>query len=294
MGESGVTEPARDTVVAGHWEQVDTLRIFTRAGGVGPTTVFLHGIPTSSFVWRDVLPQVAPARRVIAPDLPGFGCSDRPRYRPYTVVSWADAVARLLDQIGVARYALVGHDLGALVATELVRRDPTAVSALVLTNTSLRPAGWHGFTPLALLRFPILGELGVALARRWMLRAAMRVYVSEDRRLTRSVMDGYWWPFEHGFRDVLLALYRSPIATAAEFDRWRAALTAYRGRTLLAWGMRDPTFGAELEDVAALLPDAAAVPFVHANHFIQEDRPEALGRLIAAFLAGAELPRAVP
>jgi len=281
--------------IIGRRESVRTLRIFVREGGTGSPVLLLHGIPTSSYLWRDVLPHLAGSHRVIAPDLPGFGRSDRPRAWPYTVAAWADIVADLLGLLGVSTYALVGHDLGALVAAELIARDPGAATALILTNTSLRYGGWHGVSPLSLLRLPLAGEVGVALARRWMLRTAMRVYVSEPDRLSRAAMDEYWWPFEHGFREVLLHLYRSPIASGTDFPRWRAALEAYPGRALLAWGLRDPSFGAaELEHAAGLLADPAVVPFVHANHFIQEDRPQALARLIGAFLAGAALPRAVP
>lgn len=295
MNAGSGSSPGGIPGVVEHQESVNTLRIFFREGGAGDAVVFLHGLPTSSYLWRDVLPYLARSHRVIAPDLPGFGRSDRPRARPYTVTSWADTVEGLLAQLGLSRYALVAHDLGALVAAELIARTPEAAAALVLTNTGLRHAGWSGFTPLSLARLPLVGEAGVALARRWMLRWAMRVYVSEPGRLSAAVMDGYWWPFEHGFREVLLRLYRSPIAGAQDFARWCAALEAYSGRALLAWGLRDPTFGVgDLAHAASLLTGAAVVPFVHANHFIQEDRPEALARLIGAFLAGAALPRALP
>jgi pimeloyl-ACP methyl ester carboxylesterase len=100
-------------------------------------------------------------------------------------------------------------------------------------------------------------------------------------------MDHYWWPFEHGFKGTLLNLARQRSAAPGDFERWRGTLRYLTIPTLIVWGASDPTFTlADMRDLAALLPRARVQPITHANHFIQEDKPQAVGRLINACLAG--------
>ncbi len=276
----------------GTWISVAGLRLFLREQGNGHPIVLLHGIPTSSFLWRRVLPVVGRDFHALAPDLLGFGRSDKPARGDYTVAGQADLLGRLLEQLGIERYALAGHDFGALVAAELLARRPDQVTHLVILNTSFRPERWAGPSPLWLLRLPFLGELAMALARPWMLRLAMRPFLAEPGRLAPADLDGYWEPFERGFRTTLLRLYRSAPMTAADFRRWREALSRFAAPCLIAWGARDPAFRTdEARELARLVPGARLVLFAHASHFLPEDRPQALGRLISLFL---ERPKAVP
>ena len=250
--------------------------------------LFLHGIPTYSYLWRDMLPVVKLNHRVIAPDLPGFGLSEKHPIGDYSVTAQADAVRSALRQLDIDRLAIVAHDFGALVAAELVTREPELCSHLVMLNTSLRLSAWTGgFSPLSLLRVPLAGELGLTLSRRWMLRWAMSVYVCRAERLTDSVMDHYWWPFDHGFKATLLNLSRNRTAEAVDFSRWRTSLQQLTIPCLIVWGVKDPTFTlADAHDLKRLIPTAQLHPLKQASHFVPEDRPLATGRLINAFLAG--------
>jgi pimeloyl-ACP methyl ester carboxylesterase len=100
----------------------------------------------------------------------------------------------------------------------------------------------------------------------------------------------YWHPFEDGFAQVLLALWREHRVVEDDFCRWREALSAFRGPALTIWGDRDPTFRTHRAySIAGLLADAHVEVFEHSNHFVPEDRPEALGRLIDVFLEGRYL-----
>ncbi|HEU5423370.1 MAG TPA: alpha/beta fold hydrolase [Nitrolancea sp.] len=260
--------------------------IFLLDAGAGAPLLFLHGIPTFSYLWREVVPPLAESRRCLAPDLLGFGYSEKPSGTSFGPARQAEMVTGLLDELGIDRVAVVAHDFGALVAAELLARWPERVAALVLTNTSLRRDQWRSGPPFSLLRLPLVGELAMALARRWMLTLAMRVYVQNDTRLTRPVMAHYWWPFQHGFKRTLLALSRERWAGEDDFGRWRAALAAFAAPCLLVWGARDPTFTlAEANDLAALLPRGQLEVLPDANHFLQEDAPAALAALIDAFLS---------
>ena len=120
-----------------------------------------------------------------------------------------------------------------------------------------------------------------------MLAAAMRAFMEDDSRINRETLPVYWQPFEQGFDRTLLALFRQKRATEDDFCRWRDALAAFTRPALVVWGGRDPVFRSwRGRQIANLLPNAEFECFEHANHFVPEDRPEALGRLLNAFLRG--------
>lgn len=269
---------------------VDGLRTWILDEGAGDPVVLLHGIPTSSFLWRDVARVVSRERRAVAPDLIGFGLADRPTEADLSPAGQASAMLRVMDTLGIERAALVGHDYGALVACEILAREPERVSHMVITNTSVWLDDWRGspLSPLRLIATPVVGAVATAAARPFMLRRAFAFYMDEDERLTDDVMAVYWRPFEDGLWDVLRRLEHVDGMTSSDFHRWREALYNFQGPGLVAWGANDRTFPpSRAVEIGKLLHDSREDVFENANHFIPEDRPEALGRLILAFLSGA-------
>ena len=117
---------------------VDGQRLFYREAGPAdaPAVVLLHGFPTSSFMFRDLIPQLASSYHVIAPDHLGFGFSDAPAAADfdYTFDALADLTAHLLDQLGVDRYAIYVQDYGAPIGWRLALRTPDAITAIVTQN----------------------------------------------------------------------------------------------------------------------------------------------------------------
>ncbi|MCO5175847.1 MAG: alpha/beta fold hydrolase [Thermomicrobiales bacterium] len=289
---------SRSDLAVSRWKErltpitVNGLRTFVLDEGVGDPVVFLHGIPTSSFLWRDVVPVVALERRCIVPDLLGFGLADRPDTADLSPDGQAAFLTGVLDALGAERVALVGHDYGALVACEFLARSPERVSAMVVTNTSVWLDDWKSssLSPLRMINAPVVGKIATFAARPFMLKQAFRFYVDEVDRLTDEVMAVYWHPFTDGFWNVLRRLNEIDGMTSGEFHRWREALYNFQGPGLVAWGANDPTFppnrGAE---IGKLLHDSRTDIFEHANHFLPVDRPDALGRLIVAFLNGSLL-----
>ena len=270
---------------------IDGLRTFVLDTGIGDPVVFLHGIPTQAFLWRDVADVVSHRWRVIAPDLLGFGFADRPDDADLSPTGQATFIQRVLSELGVERYALVVHDYGALVGAELLSRDPEIVTHLVVLNTSLWEEDWRGtgLNPFGLVRLPVVGEMAFRVARKFMLREAFRQYVTEKQRLKDDVMDVYWHPFTDGFGEVLLRLFRRSEGRMDEpdFCRWRDAIEAFDRPSLVIWGEQDLTFRTHVgRKIASILPSGNIELFEHSNHFVPEDRPEALGRLISVFLSG--------
>ena len=130
---------------------VDGFNVFYREAGPsdGPAVVLLHGFPTSSFMFRDLIPRLADRFHVVAPDHPGFGFSDTPPVADfaYTFDSLADLTAALLHQLGVRRYAMYVHDYGAPIGWRLASKTrrrfwPSSPKTATPTNlASAKPSG---------------------------------------------------------------------------------------------------------------------------------------------------------
>jgi pimeloyl-ACP methyl ester carboxylesterase len=121
-------------------------QIFYREAGPaeGPVLLLLHGFPTSSYMFRDLVPRLADRYHVIAPDYLGFGLSDAPTVDAfdYTFDGLTDIIAALLSQLGIARYALYVQDYGAPIGWRLALRAPTAITAIITQNGNAYEAGF--------------------------------------------------------------------------------------------------------------------------------------------------------
>jgi haloalkane dehalogenase len=129
-------------------------------GGTGPPVVFLHGNPTSSHLWRDVLPRIAAGRRLIALDLIGMGASGKPDI-DYTLPEHIDHVDAFLDALGLDEIVFVAHDWGAAICLELLRRHPDRIAGIAVMEGHLRPLhSWAEFDPGGRETFRRLREPG--------------------------------------------------------------------------------------------------------------------------------------
>ena len=126
--------------------EVNGLTLGYREAGEGEPVLLLHGWPTSSFLYRDVIAPIARGNRVLALDMPGFGASSKPVDVRYTFDFFGEAIDGFLDALGVERFALVGHDLGGPIAVDWLLRRPGRVTCLALLNTLLYP----DFDPMVL------------------------------------------------------------------------------------------------------------------------------------------------
>jgi haloalkane dehalogenase len=112
-----------------------------REAGVGPAVVFLHGNPTSSYLWRDVLPHLAPVARCLAPDLIGMGASGKPPIG-YRFADHADYLDAWFDALDLERVVLVGHDWGGALAFDWAARHSGRVRGVAFMETIVRPMSW--------------------------------------------------------------------------------------------------------------------------------------------------------
>ncbi|WP_284742153.1 haloalkane dehalogenase [Amycolatopsis sp. RTGN1] len=135
------------------------MKLFHRETGAGAPVVFLHGNPTSSHLWRNVMPLV-PGRR-LAPDLIGMGDSPRPRI-DYTFSDHARYLAEWFDELSLEDVVLVGHDWGGALAADWASRHPSRVRGLAFTEAVLKPMTWEEFPPPGAEVFRALKTPGAA------------------------------------------------------------------------------------------------------------------------------------
>ncbi|HEY0146211.1 MAG TPA: alpha/beta fold hydrolase, partial [Methylovirgula sp.] len=129
--------------------KVDGVNIFYREAGPkdGPTVLLLHGFPTSSHMFRNLIPYLADRYHVIAPDYPGYGQSDAPDFKSfsYTFEKFGELVDGLLQQLGVRSYAMYVMDYGAPVGWQLALKHPDAITGLIIQNGNAYDEGLKEF-----------------------------------------------------------------------------------------------------------------------------------------------------
>jgi pimeloyl-ACP methyl ester carboxylesterase len=139
---------------------VGDLRIFYRTGGEGEAILFLHGITTYSFLWKDVVPLIGENYTHFVPDLMGCGDSSKPEVGDYSLSGQADIILGFMESVGIARAHLVGHDIGGGIAQILAVRAPERFLSLCLVN-SVGYDYWP-VQPIVSMRVPLLKHLAMA------------------------------------------------------------------------------------------------------------------------------------
>jgi len=191
------------------------VRLSSYVLGRGHPVVLLHGLGGTKITWLPLLPGLSEGHRVIVPDLPGHGDSDKPR-ADYSPRFYARAVRGLLDQLGVTRAVLIGNSLGGRIALELAVRSPGRVTALALLAPSVPGFRWRylmGFTRVVPTE---VGAIPFPLRERWM-RVAIRRLFADPQRLPPSAYAAAAEEF--------IRIYRDPVARMAFFSSLRHIVT---------------------------------------------------------------------
>lgn len=271
-----------------HWRRFQDMQKVIEVGerfvsyvdrGEGPPLVLLHGIPSWGYLWHAVLPELEKKRRVLIPDLPGYGFSDRSDRFRRGLCAQADMIADWLGALGLERVDLVGHDIGGGVALRLTAYEPELVSRMVL--------------------------IGSACYDSWPLDALLRVgHPGTDKRLSPAagakllkleLQQGLARPDDLALEG-LLAPYQTEAGTLS-LARNAAALDAsltmelvpllpsIQTPTLVLWGEKDPFQPVEHgRRLAWDLPRAELAVLKQGRHFLPLDEPTRTASLILDFL----------
>jgi len=275
---------------------VGGLDIFYRDAGPAdaPVIVLLHGFPSSSHMFRDLIPALADRYRVIAPDYPGFGYSSAPAPEDfaYSFDALADVVETLLTDLGVNRYVLYMQDFGGPVGFRIAARHPERVTGLIVQNAV---ANLEGFAASAAGTFgPYWGDRNAETEKpvRGFLTAETTRFQYEHGSSARAdhVSPDAWhhdqWLLDRPGNDriQLELLYRYQDNVGA-YPQWQAYLRAYQPNILVTWGDNDPFFTAAGRDLFKALVPATEVQSYDAGHFALETHGPEITAAIRAFLA---------
>ena len=272
---------------------VDGMKIFYREAGRpnAPVLLLLHGFPTASHMFRDLIPRLADRFHVIAPDLPGFGQSDMPGRTEfsYTFDNIARIIERFTEVRGLDRFALYVFDYGAPTGFRIAMRHPERIAAIVSQNGNAYEDGLSdGWNPIrAYWQDPSEGN-----------RATLRTFLSPATTVwqyTHGVADpssvspdGYsldsFYLARPGADEVQLDLLGDYKSNVALYPDFQAYFRKYKPPLLAAWGKNDPFFlppGAEA--FKRDIPDAA-VRFFDTGHFALETHAAEIAAAIRDFL----------
>jgi haloalkane dehalogenase len=274
-----------DFPFASHYREVEGLRLAHLDEGEGAPVLFLHGEPTWSFLWRHVLVPVRNAGfRCIAPDLAGFGRSDKPiEIGWYSYDRHVASIASLLEELDLRDATIVVHDWGGPIGLRLAVEHPERIARIAILDTGLFTGrqrmtdAWIAFRDF--------------VARTEDLPVGMLVRGACKNDPGDAVIAAYDAPFpsidaKAGARAFPLLIPQTPEAPgAAAGTRVLEALRADRRPTLMLWGDSDPVLPLSVgESFAASIGRPPPRAIENASHFLQEDQGPLIGRLIAEWL----------
>jgi pimeloyl-ACP methyl ester carboxylesterase len=273
---------------------VDSLKIFYREAGAAdaPALLLLHGFPSSSHMFRDLIPLLADRFHIIAPDLPGFGQSDMPARDKfaYTFDHLAEVIGRFTEVIGLDRFAMYVFDYGAPTGFRIAVKHPERITAIISQNGNAYEEGLsEGWTPIrAYWQEPSKAN-----------REALRAFLAPETtrwQYTHGVtneaavspdgqsLDNYYLA-RAGADDVQLDLFGDYKSNVALYPTFQNYFRTHKPPFLAVWGKNDPFFlppGAEA--FKRDIPDAV-VRFFDTGHFALETHAREIATAIRDFLA---------
>jgi haloalkane dehalogenase len=278
-----------------HWLDLDGLRYHYLDEGSGEAVVAVHGNPTWSFYYRDLVRELRADYRVVVPDHMGCGLSDKPGddVYDYSLNRRIEDFSRLMDDLGIDDINLVVHDWGGMIGLGWAARNPERVKRLVVLNTAAfhlpksKTFPWQ----LWMVRDTPLGPLMVRGLNAFA-RGASRVACTR-KKLTKDVRDAYCAPYD-SWADRIATLRFVQDIPLGPGDRGydivsdtAARLETFRDRpVLVCWGDKDFVFDHHfLAEWQRIFPDAEVHRFPDCGHYILEDASEEIIPLIRQFLA---------
>ena len=273
---------------------IDGLNVFYREAGPkdAPTIVLLHGFPSSSHMYRDLIASLQNDFHLIAPDYPGFGYSDSPAVDKfdYTFDKLAEVMTRFLEAKGCKRYWLFMQDYGGPIGYRIASAHPGRVAGLLIQNANAYMDGvsemfadtakpfWQNRTPAS--EAPLRG-MSTPEGVRWQ-------YVTGVRDTSRLSPDA--WAHDlislsrPGNAEVQMALLHNYQSNVARYLEWQGYFRTHRPPTLITWGSGDPFF--TVDGARAYLRDLpeAELHLLDTGHFALEDHTDEIAAHVRAFI----------
>ncbi len=254
--------------------------------GKGDVILLLHGVPTSGWLYRQMIDKLAQNHRVIVPDMLGFGSSDSPKgYETYSEVKHAERLLNLMNFLQIEKWTHVFHDAGGLWTWELFKIDPHRIKKLVVLNTIIYEAG---FKPPIRFKKGFLARLVMWSYRNGfttnsMLSGLFKSGITKNT-LEKEDLEGYKTPLLEGKTN---AMYYFFTRTCNTLPKYKDTLQKIELPVAVVWGKNDSFLKWEPQKeqvIASLNISEENIHLLDAKHFIQEEQPEYIARLIIEFL----------
>ncbi|MEZ6065842.1 MAG: alpha/beta fold hydrolase [Planctomycetaceae bacterium] len=285
-----LTPFATEYPFAPHWLDVGGVRMHYIDEGADEPLLFVHGNPTWSFAWRNLVKHFSPRQRCIAVDHIGCGRSDKPLVWEYTLDRRIADLVQLIDELDLRDITLVAHDWGGCIGMGAAAARPERFRRFVLMNTG---AFRSSRMPLriAVCRLPLFGTLALRGFNAFS-RGALRMAVERPRLLTKAVKAGYLAPYDTWKHRIAVQRFVQDIPrdkSHPSFERLvqvEQGLAQFQDRPmLLPWGERDWCFNPEFrKEFERRFPQAESYPIGDAGHYVFEDATAALIARIEQFL----------
>ncbi len=273
-----------------HHLSIDSLRYHYLDEGTGQPLLMVHGNPTWSFYWRNLVSAFRDRYRTVVPDHIGCGLSDKPQDYPYRLERHIENLVRLIEHLDLTDITLLVHDWGGAIGLGAALRVPNRVARIVLFNTGAYPPPFIPFR-IRICRTPIVGQWAVRKLNLFA-RAALTMAASNPDRMTPDVRAGFLAPYDSWKHRIAIYRFVADIPMTRRHPTWQILANIESGLPSLAdrpiqmiWGMQDWCFTpACLERFLAIFPAAEVHRLEDAGHYVIEDAHERIVPLVDRFL----------
>ena len=293
IGTSAHADPAPTGSVRYRTVEIEGLDIFYREAGdpESPTVLLLHGFPTSSHMFRNLIPALAKRYHVVAPDYPGYGNSSAPSVDDfdYTFDNVARIVELFTQSLGIERYSLYLMDYGAPIGFRLAAAHPERVESLIIQNGNAYNEGLLEFWDPIKAYWQDRSEKNGDALRGLLTIDATRWQYTHGTRNPEAISPDNWnvdQPLldREGNQEIQLAMFYSYGSNPPLYPQWQEYLRTHQPPTLIVWGKNDPIF-----------PEAGAHPYkrdlkdlefhiLDTGHFALEEDGDTIAKLMIRFL----------
>jgi pimeloyl-ACP methyl ester carboxylesterase len=274
--------------------ELEGLDIFYREAGPAdaPTILLLHGFPTSSRMFRNLIPALSHKFHLVAPDYPGFGSSSMPTVDEfdYTFDRIAGVVDGLAERLGLARYSLYLMDYGAPVGFRIAVRHPERVETLIVQNGNAYDEGLQEFwEPIKAYWRDRTTENGDALRSSLLTIEATRWQYTHGVRDPEAIPPDNWFSDQYlldrpGNKDIQLQLFYDYGSNPPLYPQWQAYLRDRQPPTLVVWGKNDYIFPADGATAYERDLKNVELHLLDTGHFALEEDGELIAQLMQDFL----------
>jgi len=266
------------------YTNIDGLRIAYYDEGSGDPIVFLHGIPTSSYLWRKIAPKFASKNRMIVLDLYGFGKSEKPLDGDYSILGYIKFLKKFFDSLKLKKVTIVAHDFGGIISLGYALQYPKTINKLVLSSTTIYDD--HLGIMEMMFKNRLMARLSTIFTTRYSFNSMISRGLDDPSNLSKKDREEYFKPFKKMSGRVGIEKAMSSCTNLQYIKNWQRKLPKFTVPTLIIYGNSDRYILKEhMERLSEDLPNAKLTLLEKAGHLLQEDKPIKFTRIVKKFLS---------